>query len=577
MAAILAGGLAGADLPADIPEAPPATAILKAARQYGVTALEVFDSLPWFKPAESWKRWRAFVAAVYGLPMDAEEFRIYRECTGRQEPTTEEQREADLISGRRSGKTAIDAFLSSYEACYRDYTPYLQPGERVYIPIIAADKKGSRNAANYILAFLNRPAFRGLVDAKTTEKPASVSTVVHFLYEPVTIEVFTSSYRTSRGYAIPVWLGDEIAFWRTGDDAANPDREIKKAVEGGMVQIPNAKTFLLSSPYGQDGVLWDQYERYYPLKERKKPDGSTELAYDAETEARAREDRVLVWKPPFPSTLFMNPDPIVAQAVAEEFRKDPVGAAAEYGGNFRTDVSDYISREVVRDCTNEGITDIGPCALGPDTKREERFNYHAFVDTSGGSQDAFTVSIAHWDQVRKKAVQDFLRVWLAPFKPGQVVKEACADLKRYRLSHVTGDAYAGEWPRERFAENHVGYVVSERTKHDIYKALMPGLNSRDVLLLEHEYQRKELIGLRRRVTPLGKDIIDHAQGGHDDAINSGAGALLLAYDEGQWMQPPAEEVPEPETTAEIQRREIAEMVKQLQESRTNQDFDEWQE
>jgi hypothetical protein len=553
--------------PSGLPEAPPATAFLKAARMYGVTPLEVFDSLPWLKPASSWKCWRAYIAATYGLPMDAEEYAIFQECTGRKDPPTEEQRESVCIVGRRGGKTAIDSFLACYEACYRDYVPHLQPGERVYFPIVSADKKGARNAANYIKAFLNRPAFKGIAEDKTLESPATENTVIHFLYEPVTIEVFTSSFRTSRGYAIAAWLGDEIAFWRTNDDSANPDRAIKKAIEGGMVQIPNAKTFLLSSPYGEDGVLWDEFESYYPRNDKNE--------HLADVEARAKQDRVLVWKA---RTTYMNPDPVVAVAVAAEYLKDPVGAEAEYGANFRKDVTDYVSRSVVKECTNEGVESIPPCRLGPDTKPEERFNYHAFVDTSGGSQDAFTLSIAHWDpKDGGKAVQDYLRVWLAPFKPSAVVKEACADLKTYRLNHVTGDAYAGEWPRERFAEKLVGYVVSERTKHDIYKAMMPALNSRLVLLLDNAFQREELVNLKRRVTPMGKDIIDHPTPGHDDAINSGAGALLLAYDEGQWMQPPAEEIPEPETTAEIQRREINEMVKELVTERTNQEFDPWQE
>jgi len=568
MAAVIAAGtLEGPPDPSTLPSPPPAIAFLRAARQYGITPLEVFDSLPWLKPVESWKKWRAYVAATYGLPMDAEEFRIYQECTGRREPPTEEQRESVAIVGRRGGKTAIDSLLACYEACYRDYTPYLQPGERVYFPIIAADKKGARNAANYIKAFLNRPAFAGIADAKTIEGPATENTIIHFLYEPVTIEVFTASYRTTRGYAVAAWLGDEIAYWRTNDESANPDREIVKAVRGGMVQIPNGKTFLLSSPYGEDGVLWDEFEKYYPRSSEKGE-------YQASIEARAKQDRVLVWKA---NTTFMNGSPVVAQEIAAEYLKDPVGAAAEYGAAFRKDVSDYVSRSVVRECTMEGVLELQPCRIGPGTKAEERFNYHAFVDTSGGSQDAFTWAIAHWDPVKKKAVQDLVKHRQAPFKPSEVVKEACDDIKRFRLAHVTGDAYAGEWPRERFAENHFGYVVSERTKHEVYKALMPGINSRDVLFLDDAYQHDELISLKRRVTPLGKDIIDHPPQGHDDAINSGAGALLLAYDEGQWLKPPAEEVPEPTTTAEIQQREINEMVQQLQQDRTNQEFDEWLE
>ena len=37
----------------------------------------------WFRPWQTWGRWRVFLAALFGLPMDDEGFAVYREHTGR--------------------------------------------------------------------------------------------------------------------------------------------------------------------------------------------------------------------------------------------------------------------------------------------------------------------------------------------------------------------------------------------------------------------------------------------------------------------------------------------------------------
>ena len=37
---------------------------------------------PWFKNA-SWAGWRAWLAALFGLPMTAEQLELFHECTGR--------------------------------------------------------------------------------------------------------------------------------------------------------------------------------------------------------------------------------------------------------------------------------------------------------------------------------------------------------------------------------------------------------------------------------------------------------------------------------------------------------------
>ena len=98
-------------------------------------------------------------------------------------------------------------------------------------------------------------------------------------------------------------------------------------------------------------------------------------------------------------------------------------------------------------------------------------------------------------------------------------------LKTYGVTTVTGDRYAGEWPRERFRERGIRYDVAERSKGDLYAALLPAINSCRVELLDNPRLVAQLCGLERRTSRGGRDTIDHGPGGSDDVINAAAGAL----------------------------------------------------
>ena len=124
-----------------------------------------------------------------------------------------------------------------------------------------------------------------------------------------------------------------------------------------------------------------------------------------------------------------------------------------------------------------------------------------------------------------------------PFSPEDVVAEFAALLKSYGVSQVTGDRYAGEWPRERFREHGVEYEPAARPKSDLYRDALPLINSRKLDLLDHDRLVAQLVGLERRTARGGRDSIDHAPGAHDDLANvcAGVAALLAqggsAYDE----------------------------------------------
>ena len=306
----------------------------------------------------------------------------------------------------------------------------------------------------------------------------------------VSIEIHTASFRAVRGYTIAAFIGDEIAFWRS-DDSANPDSEILDAVRPALATIPGALMLAISSPYGRRGVLHDAHRSHYGK------DGDPALVWQADTRT-------------------MNPT-VPQRIIDEAYERDPVSAASEYGAQFRSDFESFISREVVE-------AGIEPLCF--ERTPLSNIQYIGFVDPSGGSSDSYTLAIAHREDTT--VVLDCQREWRPPFSPEAVTAEAAALLKSYRLHEVTGDAYAGEWPRERFQSHGITYRLSDKNRSELYLELLPLLNSRRVKLLDHKRLLIQLTALERRTARSGKDSIDHPPGGHDDVANAAAGALVLA-------------------------------------------------
>jgi hypothetical protein len=140
-----------------------------------------------------------------------------------------------------------------------------------------------------------------------------------------------------------------------------------------------------------------------------------------------------------------------------------------------------------------------------------------------------TLAIAHTEG--KTQILDVIRERRPPFSPEAVVEEYASLLRTYRCSRVYGDRYGGEWPREQFQKRHVYYEPAEKPKSELYRDLLPLINSGAVDLLEHDRLMTQITSLERRTSRAHKDSIDHPPGGHDDIANAVAGALVTAYKE----------------------------------------------
>jgi hypothetical protein len=132
-----------------------------------------------------------------------------------------------------------------------------------------------------------------------------------------------------------------------------------------------------------------------------------------------------------------------------------------------------------------------------------------------------TIAIAHREK-DGTAVLDAIRERRPKYSPEDVTAEFATLAKSYRCTSVTGDRFAGEWPRERMRAHGVQYELAEKPKSDIYRDCLAALNSGKIELLDNQRHVAQICSPERRTARGGRDNIDHPSGPnwHDDLANS---------------------------------------------------------
>jgi hypothetical protein len=428
----------------------------------------------------SWAAWRALLIASMGEALRDDERQIFTRLTGREREPLQRVEEFCAIVGRRGGKSRAMATLAAYIAglCVHP----LARGERGVVLCIAPDQRQASITLDYATA-----AFSGSAILKQLIANRTADTLE--LTNGVTVEVRAASFRRLRGPTYIAVIADEAAFWHSDEFSSNADAEILNAVRPGLATT-GGPLVIASSPYAKRGVLWETHRKHYG------PDGDPLILV---AQGTSRD---------FNSSL---PQSVVDRAL----ERDRAAASAEYLAQFRADIETFIAYEVVQACVGDHV-EMAPLSA---------HRYSAFVDPSGGSADSFTLAISHRDGER--VVVDATREVRPPFSPEAVINDFAIFLKTYRITKVTGDRYAGEFPRELFRKRGINYECAEKPKSDLFRDLLPLLNAGRIVLPKSDRLVNQLTGLERRTARSGKDSIDHGPGGHDDLANSVAGAADL--------------------------------------------------
>jgi hypothetical protein len=173
-----------------------------------LSLLEALDDQDLFAgmfDAPSWEPWKAFLEALQALPMSDAHLALYKQHTGRSEPPTKPARYAELVVGRRGGKSRILALIATYLATVIDHRPYVVPGEVPVVAIIARDRDQAKVIKSYISGFIRAiPLFEDLIEDEIADAIRLTNGVV--------IEIHTASIGAPRGRTFLAVLCEEIAY-----------------------------------------------------------------------------------------------------------------------------------------------------------------------------------------------------------------------------------------------------------------------------------------------------------------------------------------------------------------------------
>lgn len=446
---------------------------------------------PLFKKPETWAAWEVYLRALFGLGIeDAAALELFKACTGLEAAPAEQSRESFVICGRRSGKSFMSATIAAFLASFKDWKPYLSSGEKGWIFIIAVDKAQAGVIKSYISGIFHSNASLRATVAQETKETLE-------LRNGVNIAVKTCSFRTIRGYTVLCAILEEMAFWRSEETGANPDREVLAAIRPALATVPDSLLIGISTPYSRQGVLWDQFRQSY-----------------------GRPGGPLVWRAP---TRLMNPT-ISEKTIEAALASDRAAAKAEWEAEWREDVSAFMPQELVESVVIHGRMEL---------PRLDGVSYHAWCDPSSGRQDSMTLAIAHKDRAAGRVILDVLRERRPPFQPEGVVAEFADTLKAFGLSRVCADRYALGYVKESFGRYNIAVNNSEKSASEIYLAFSPAMSNGTVELLDSKRLVAQLSGLERRTRSGGKDVIDHYPGGHDDLAAAAAGACVMAASQNE--------------------------------------------
>src|ERR1039458_341494 len=433
--------------------------------------------------------WRAVAKMLDGLPLDERELALYREITGRDAPSTAPFSEAYIIKPRRAGGTLFAAVLGLH-AALQDYRSRLGPGEVATVAMIASDRRQARQLTNYVKGLI---ADSPIIGAEVVNSTAETISFAH----RVQLEVHTTSFRSTRGYSYACVILDELAYFRD-DMSANPHIELVRAVRPGLANL-GGRLLGLSSPHSRRGHLFDMWQRHFGK--------TSDVLVIAAGHAQ------------------LNPT-IDLKVVERAMAEDPEAARAEWYGQFRGDVGQWLSDELIDAALETGRV-----------KRGRRLSAVAFVDVSGGRHDASALAIAHAERHAEEGskrcqpslILDYLQAVQAPHEPHMVVEGFAKVLKDFGLHRITGDRYAGDWVSNAFSKCGIRYDASELDKSAIYCEALPLFAERRVELIADKRLVTELRLLERRPRSGGRgDAVDHPPRGHDDAANACCGALWMA-------------------------------------------------
>ena len=495
-------------------------------------AAEIIERIPFEIAIKGEKllkpRWEALsgpqktiLKAFYGLPLTEEELVYWSilqggatyndlyEVTSVTMVPYEPKEYSKLVAvlGRRSGKTdMVVSTAAAYEITLGGHKQYVRPGQEFKALFFAQSKGDAEKNMNFIkLALEESPLLKNEIrEAIATE----IRLVNGLIVEPVPV-----GKAVGRGHAVPVVICDEAAFWYTDPNAANPDYEVLRAVSYSQLQFPNPKIFIPSTPWAEQGILWEAFKAGTQGRKLQCDACKRQSKLICEHPLEQREkysDTLLVHA----STAAMQNPLISRKRLVEIRRDDPEAYPRESGAQFIKAVSGWLNAQKVEKAIAAGV-------YQREAVKNKGISYVACIDPAF-RKDSFALTIGHHD-AKHGITQDKIQYWEPqpglPLKPGVVLDEIKAILDEYGISTVYSDQYQLESLQQLALDRGFtinGYDFTGSSKAKICGSFKVVLDNDRLNLLEHELQKEQLFKLQRQVLQSGQVRIAAPPGQHDD-------------------------------------------------------------
>lgn len=338
-----------------------------------------------------------------------------------------------------------------------------------------------------------------------------------------------------RGHACPVVIMDEAAFWYTDPNAANPDFEVLRAVTYSQLQFPDAKIFIPSTPWAEQGILFQAWKAGTEGRklqcEKCKAQGK--FLCEHPLDARDRFSDTLVVHA---STAAMENPLISRKRLVEIRREDPEAFPRESLAMFIKSISGWLNKDKIAKAIDQGVYTREAINTRNANGRVIP-NYSATMDPAF-RKDSFAFTITHHDD-KKGIVQDYIQYWEPlpgiPLKPGDVLDDIKIVLDEFGLNVVYSDQHQLESLQQLAMDRGFtinGYDFTGTSKAKITGSFKVIIDQERIRLLDHELQTDQLESLQRQVLQSGNVRIAAPPRKHDDL----AMALILNARMVMWLK-----------------------------------------
>ena len=432
--------------------------------------------------------------AIYGLPLTDEErmwwsafnglgrFNALGYLTGVEGEFPYDPREYEditLILGRRSGKSErISSFVVAYEALLGGHRATLQNQEQdpVFLQVAQDLTTAKANLRQFIRHWLEMSP----IGKRELEKGGGTAETIRLSTGLITVGPPTIKLRSQ---AVAVCAMDELAVWPKDRESANPDAEVEIAVRPAMAQFPHRKLIKTSTPWSEEGLLWQAAQtgtHGYLLSNPSRQEASA---------------HIMVLNAP---TAAMK-NPVVPRTyLVQEQTKDANAFLREYLAKFAKSVTGFLSPTLLRQSVTPRVRQRPP---------EAGILYIATMDPAFRG-DAFAFCIGHLRD--GKFWLDYLDAPRGtkeqPLSPAIRMASIAALCRTYGVGLLTTDQYHDVSLLE-LAQAYDLTVdpcyLTGKIKQQVWGDFVSLLNQQKLRLLDDPDLLEEFLGMEQHLTPTG--------------------------------------------------------------------------